>query len=382
MEEQVGHDLLGARLGVELGVEALDEAFVHRAVATHAVEAGGGEPVGGGEPALPVGGLGERWAQPQDPELVAVLLVEADAEAGRRRAPGVGPDGRGAPDAVAAVCPIHEVHEVVARRQRGAGGHEVVRGAAQDAPAGAHLDERADGTALLDDRDGARVDLTVAAGAEHGVADGDLLDGDLAVRGAHERAGRQALVGVTHDEDVAVAGAEQADELVLDAVGVLVLVDEHVPEAPLVVLEHVGVGVEQLDGVGEQVVEVHRPGGAQPRLVLAVDLGDAQLEGLLGAGRVRVGAEAVVLGGRDLGVDRAGREALGVEVQLAQHVGDQAHRVGLVVDGEAGRGTRGGRRRAAGCARTPSGTWRPTSSRRRARPARPRGASSPARPCW
>ena len=42
------------------------------------------------------------------------------------------------------------------------------------------------------------------------------------------------------------ARPSSSDELVLDAVGVLVLVDEHVLEALLVVLEHVGVLAEQL----------------------------------------------------------------------------------------------------------------------------------------
>ena len=50
-----------------------------------------------------------------------------------------------------------------------------------------------------------------------------------------------ALVGVADDADVAVRRPERDDELVLGAVGVLVLVDEHVHEAVLVALEHIGV---------------------------------------------------------------------------------------------------------------------------------------------
>jgi hypothetical protein len=49
------------------------------------------------------------------------------------------------------------------------------------------------------------------------------------------------LILVADDADVAVVGGEEEDELVLDAVRVLVLVDEDVAEAALVVLEDVGV---------------------------------------------------------------------------------------------------------------------------------------------
>ena len=106
---------------------------------------------------------------------------------------------------------------------------------------------------------------------------------DVADVGAAEPVDR--LVAVADDADVAVRLAEQEDELVLDRVGVLVLVDEHVLEALLVVLEHVGVALEELDGVAEQVVEVHGPGPQQAGLVLAVDVGDLALEDDLRRGR-------------------------------------------------------------------------------------------------
>ena len=82
------------------------------------------------------------------------------------------------------------------------------------------------------------------------------------------------LVAVAHDADVAVLPGEEQDHLVLDGVGVLVLVDHDVLEAAAVALEHVGVVLEEGDGVAEQVVEVHRPGPLEPGLVLAEDVGD------------------------------------------------------------------------------------------------------------
>ncbi len=108
---------------------------------------------------------------------------------------------------------------------------------------------------------------------------------DVAQVGTPEAVDR--LVAVADHGDVAVAAGEQQDELVLGDVGVLVLVDEHVLEALAVGLEDVRVLAEQGDGVDEQVVEVHRPGGVQPALVLGVHLGVLAVEDVLGAVRRR-----------------------------------------------------------------------------------------------
>ena len=75
-----------------------------------------------------------------------------------------------------------------------------------------------------------RVGEAVAAGADHFVTHGDLLDRHLTGGRGHLRAWREALVGVPDDADVAVLGGQEEDELVLDRVRVLVLVDQHVVE--------------------------------------------------------------------------------------------------------------------------------------------------------
>src|SRR3546814_6395366 len=71
------------------------------------------------------------------------------------------------------------------------------------------------------------------------------------------------LIPVSHDADVAVGLGEEQDQLVLHRVGVLVLVDQHVLEAALVVLEQVGAALQELHGVAEQVVEVHGAGRSE-----------------------------------------------------------------------------------------------------------------------
>ena len=68
------------------------------------------------------------------------------------------------------------------------------------------------------------------------------------------------LVLVADDADVARGTGEQLHQLVLRAVGVLVLVDEEVFVTAVVTLAHLGDGLEQAHGLQQQVVEVQRVG--------------------------------------------------------------------------------------------------------------------------
>ena len=92
--------------------------------------------------------------------------------------------------------------------------------------------------------------------------------------------------------------------------------------------------LQHVDRAHEQVVEVHRVHAMQLALVAAVDVGDRLLEERADHLRVRVGVAQPVLRIRDLRVDRAGRESLGVDPLILDAAFDQAPRVGLVVDRE------------------------------------------------
>ena len=119
-------------------------------------------------------------------------------------------------------------------------------------------------------------------------------------------------------------------------VGVLVLVHQQVAEAALVVLQHLREGAEQFDRHHQQVVEVHGRGGEQALLVQAVDLGHPLVVGAAPLGGERLEVDQFVLGLPDGGVEGLGREALGVEAQVADAVLHGAARVEIVVDGEVG----------------------------------------------
>ena len=128
---------------------------------------------------------------------------------------------------------------------------------------------------------------------------------------------------------------EHDDQLVLGPVGVLVLVDQHVLEALLVVRQHVGQAWNRLTVTQQQVVEVHGAGGQQPALVLPVDLGDrGARDGLRRSSGVGLEVDQLVFGRGDDGVNGPGRELLAVDVEVPEDVAGEADGVGLVVDGE------------------------------------------------
>ena len=121
---------------------------------------------------------------------------------------------------------------------------------------------------------------------------------DVADVGAAEAVDR--LVVVADDAQVAVLLGEQLEPAVLGAVGVLVLVDEHVAEAAPVAVAHLLEELEQVHAAEQQVVEVHRVGRVQARLVEVVDVGRGLLEEAADLQPVGLGVEQGVLGVGDL----------------------------------------------------------------------------------
>jgi hypothetical protein len=121
---------------------------------------------------------------------------------------------------------------------------------------------------------------------------------------------------------------------VLGVVGVLVFVHVDVLEARLVALAHLGEDLQQGDGLHDEVVEVHRVVLVEASLVEVVDLGHVLGDIALGGAQVVVGGSEDVLGGRDLGRERAWIEALWVLPELDDTPFDEPHLVSPVVDRE------------------------------------------------
>ena len=57
-----------------------------------------------------------------------------------------------------------------------------------------------------------------------------------------------ALVVIAHHADVAIASRQQTGQQVLQMVGVLILVHQHIAELPLIVLPHLRAALQQLYG--------------------------------------------------------------------------------------------------------------------------------------
>ncbi len=142
------------------------------------------------------------------------------------------------------------------------------------------------------------------------------------------------LILITDHHHVAVLLGEHPHELPLGDVGVLELVDQHVAEAPRPPLLGVVVVAEQVHRLHEQVVEVERRRLEQAPLVLAVHVGHPLLGRRERAVDGLLPRHQLVLHRRDRRLQPAGREPLGVHVEVAPHVVDEPDRVGLVVDRE------------------------------------------------
>src|ERR1700742_3755945 len=124
--------------------------------------------------------------------------------------------------------------------------------------------------ALADSR---RTQIAAAEVRQHEIARNYRLDGSLlAVAYRHLCAGREALVVIADNERHAVRARQQHEPLVLNGVGVLELVHQHVPEAVLVVLQQRGVVAPQLIGAQQQFGEVHNAGALTGLFIGLVDL--------------------------------------------------------------------------------------------------------------
>ena len=169
--------------------------------------------------------------------------------------------------------------------------------------------------------------------ADHLRAGEVLLEAeDVADLGAAPAVDR--LVVVADAADVVVGAGEEAEPEVLGDVGVLVLVDEDVAEPALVLGEDVGVGLQDGDGVQEEVAEVAGVERAQAVLVGGVELAAAVVEGGGFRGGDALGGEGAVLPAVDQAGEEAGRPALLVDRLGQDDLAQEAELVVGVEDGE------------------------------------------------
>ena len=147
------------------------------------------------------------------------------------------------------------------------------------------------------------------------------------------------LVIVTHYAEVLVSTRQRGGQQVLQIVGVLILVDEHIAEFALIVSTHLLVLLEQTHRVQDDIVKVQRAGLPQAAFILGINLGDLFLAEVTGTPTLRQILRSqlhLVLGAGDVTQHRTGRELLVVDIVLLENVLDDPQRVVRIVDGEGG----------------------------------------------
>jgi hypothetical protein len=153
--------------------------------------------------------------------------------------------------------------------------------------------------------------------------------------------GVDALGVVSDHHEIAVVGGEEVDEFGLEAVRILVFIDEDLLEAALVKSGDFGLGQKKLQGFGKKVIEIHRV-----RVALSGFVGGLNFLDLRGEGNevaVFFGEDFANGGGgvngeaEDIGQDSGfGEFSCGIhETLFRNHGGDHFLRVVAVHDGKS-----------------------------------------------
>ena len=146
-----------------------------------------------------------------------------------------------------------------------------------------------------------------------------------------------ALVVVAHHADVAMSAGQQARQQILQMVGVLILVNEHVAELVLVVFPGRSIGLQQADRVQDDVVEVQSIGAAQSLVVKCIYFTDSDFTPFsvaLPFLRKHRRSLHLVLGGGNHRQDLPDGKGLLVQTQFLQNILDHPLAVVGIVDGE------------------------------------------------
>ena len=117
--------------------------------------------------------------------------------------------------------------------------------------------------------------------------------------------GVDALGIIAHHTDVLVYICQSFDDGILQEVGILELVYEHVFETVLVFVQHIGMVFQQLVGLQQQIIEIHGTGTEASLGIFLIDVADLRpAVGFILARQFRMLAvllvvDEVVLGQRD-----------------------------------------------------------------------------------
>ena len=164
-----------------------------------------------------------------------------------------------------------------------------------------------------------------------------LLEGQNVLNGGTAEA-VDALVIVADDTDILIAVSQQAGKQILNMVGILILVHQHIAELVLIVPAHILVLLQQADRNTDNIVEIQGVILFQPCLVFAVGLGDMEnpkVVGLLRPLQKFLGGGQVVLFLADGIENHLGGESLVIQSHILDDILHDPLGIRGIVDGKA-----------------------------------------------
>jgi len=142
------------------------------------------------------------------------------------------------------------------------------------------------------------------------------------------------LVFVADDTDIVMRSDEQAQQIVLHAVSVLIFVDMDILEAPLPFFANGGGIAQKLRGAEEKVVEINGLALRENFFVLRIDIGGVTRVGSKSFAAHDFGRFGVALGKADLAQDGAWLQFVVSKIQRSDGKFDGGKLVGIVENGK------------------------------------------------
>ena len=145
------------------------------------------------------------------------------------------------------------------------------------------------------------------------------------------------LVIVAHHTDVAIAAGQQGRQTILQMVGILILVNQHIAKTPAIVIPHFSILLQQMHRLQNQIIEVQRIGTAEPIRVKRIDFTNTNFTPIrlfLPVFTVLLRAGHLLFGMRNRREYLADRKRLLIQIQFFQAILDHTLAVICIVDGK------------------------------------------------
>ncbi|OPZ64437.1 MAG: hypothetical protein BWY83_03190 [bacterium ADurb.Bin478] len=143
------------------------------------------------------------------------------------------------------------------------------------------------------------------------------------------------LIVVPDYAEVAVLGRQQLQGSILGVIGILILIHHQVAKPVLIILFHQRKQLEQLDGLDQQIVEIHGIQFRQAAIIGSVNFRDERILFVIHGLVHFVGTNEIVFRHADLVADLARRQLLHRQIHIQQNAFEQGLLILFVIDGKS-----------------------------------------------